>query len=225
MMAELERELRLLGAAIEVPPEPDLVRTVRARITEREPRRIARRPLVVVLAVLAVAAGVAFAIPQARSAILRFFGLENVTVVRVHELPPAIRGPGAIGERLSLADAEHRIGFAPLLPDLGPPDAVYLDPGGELLVLLYGRPVRVRLSEFRAHYSLEKFVAAEQLVQRVRVGARPGLWIQGPHVVAELFGQPRLSGNALIWQRAGLTLRLEGRLSRDQALRLASSIR
>ncbi len=224
-MAELERELRLLGAAIEQPAEPDLARSVRARIAGRRPRRIPRRQLAVVFAALVVAVGVAFAVPQARSAILRFFGLENVAVVRVHELPPATRGPGAIGERLSLADAERRVGFEALLPDLGRPDAVYLDPGGELLVLLYGEPVRVRLSEFKAQYSLEKFVTSEQLVQRVRVDGRRGLWIRGPHVVAELFGQPRLSGSALVWQRDGLTLRLEGRLSKRQALRLASSIR
>jgi len=172
-----------------------------------------------------VAVGVAFAVPPARSAILRFLGLENVTVVEVRELPPATRGPGAIGDRVSLAQAERRLGFEPLLPKLGRPDAVYLDPAAELLILLYGQPVRLRLSEFKATYSLEKFVSSEQLVQRVRVDGNPGLWIQGPHVVSELFGQPRLSGNALIWQRDGLTLRLEGRLSKTEALRLARSIR
>jgi hypothetical protein len=224
-MAELERDLRLLAAAIDVPAEPDLARTVRARIAQPERRRIAWRPLAVALAILVVAVGVAFAVPQARSAILRFLGLENVTVVEVRELPPATRGPGAIGDRVSLAQAERRLGFEPLLPKLGRPDTVYLDPAAELLVVLYGRPVRIRLSEFKATYSLEKLVTSEQQVQRVRVDGNPGLWIQGPHVVSELFGQPRLSGNALIWQRDGLTLRLEGRLSRADASRLARSIR
>src|SRR4029453_1285475 len=108
-------------------------------------------------------------VPQARSAILRFLGLENVTVVEVRELPPATRGPGAIGDRVSLAQAERRLRFEPLLPKLGRPVTAYLYPAAELLVVLYGRPVRIRLSEFKATYSLEKLVTSEQQVQRVRV--------------------------------------------------------
>src|SRR5438034_829291 len=68
-MTELERALLALGEAIDFPPEPDLRPRVRERI---QGRRLAR-PLVLAFAAVVVAVGVAFAVPPARSAILRFF--------------------------------------------------------------------------------------------------------------------------------------------------------
>jgi hypothetical protein len=223
-MNELERELVALGPAIELPPEPNLVRSVRMRLAGAPQRRSARRTLVIALAALAVALGAAFAVPQARSAILRLLGLEHVTIVRVEHLPPATRGPGAVGERLSLAEAERQLGIHALLPDLGRPDAVYVGPGGEVLIVLYGRPVRVRFSEFLARYPIEKLVTSNQRVEDVRIDGDKGVWIPGQHVVYEPFGQPRLSGSVLLWQRGGLTFRLEGHLTKEQAVRLASSV-
>jgi hypothetical protein len=223
-MAELERELRALGAAIALPPELDLTGAVREGVGRPAPRRLHWRPIAVALALLALALGAAFAVPQARSAILRFFGLENVSVVRVDTLPPAAQGPGAVGRRISLGYAQRVLGFRPLLPDLGHPEAVYLDPGGEMLVLLYGTPVRLRLSELSGAFPIEKLVTREQRVERLRVNGAPGIWIEGSHVV-ELFGQPRVAGSTLLWQAGRLTLRLEGHLTKEQALRIASSIR
>lgn len=223
-MSELERELRALGPAIELPSAPELTQSVRRRIAGPRPRRIGRRRLVIVAAALALALGAAFAVPQARSAILRLFGLEHVTIVRVEQLPPATRGPGAAGDRLPLAEAERQLGIHALLPDLGRPEAVYVGPGGEVLVLLYGRPVRVRLSEFLARYPMEKLVTPYQRLEDVRIDGYRGFWIPGQHVVLEPFGQPRLSGSVLVWQREGLTLRLEGHLTKEQAIRLARSM-
>jgi hypothetical protein len=224
-MSELERELLDLGTALELPSEPDLGRSVLARLAVPPRRRIGWRTLMVVLAAVAVALGAAFTVPQARSAILRFLGLEHVTIVRVEQLPPATRGPAAVGERMPLAAAERQLGIHALLPDLDGPDAVYVGPGGEVLILVYGRPVRVRLSEFQASYPLQKLVGAYGQVQAVRVDGHRGIWIPDQHVAIEPFGQPRLTGGALLWQRDGLTLRLEGRLTKEQALRLARSIR
>jgi hypothetical protein len=68
-------------------------------------------------------------------------------------------------------------------------------------------------------------VTAEQHVGQVRVAGAPGVWIEGAHVVSELYGQPRLSGNALIWETGGLTLRVEGKISKTEALRIAGSFR
>ena len=201
------------------------MRSVRAQLRRASRRRISRRPLVIALAAFAVALGAAFAVPQARSAILRLLGLEHVTIVRVEQLPPVTRGPGAVGEQLSLEEAERQLGLHALLPDLGRPDAVYVDPGGVMLILLYGRPVRLRLSEFLARFPIEKLVTPSERVESIRVGGHPGLWIPGPHVVIEPFGQPRVEGSVLVWQRNGLTLRLEGHVTKEQALRLASSIR
>src|SRR5437879_12674088 len=87
-MTELEQALVALGREVEFPPGPDLVRGVRARIDRRARTR---RWLVLALAVLAVGIGVAMAVPDARSAILRFFHVGSVKVERV-DTPPTARG-------------------------------------------------------------------------------------------------------------------------------------
>jgi hypothetical protein len=60
-----------------------------------------------------------------------------------------------------------------------------------------------------------------------------GLWISGaPHLVTYLdrsglmrAKSTRLAGNVLAWEHRGLTLRLEGELSRKQALKIARGVR
>ncbi|HWC41363.1 MAG TPA: DUF4367 domain-containing protein, partial [Actinomycetota bacterium] len=67
----------------------------------------------------------------------------------------------------------------------------------------------------------------------VTVGGQPGYWFSGePHFFTyqDARGnlreeQTRLAGNTLIWQRGDLTLRLEGELSQEEALRIAESMR
>src|SRR6185437_6632833 len=81
-MVDLELHLLALAADLEWPPTP------RLELPVEGPRRV-RRPLVVLAAALVVAVGVAFAVPRARSAILRAFHLEGATVERVAVLPPA----------------------------------------------------------------------------------------------------------------------------------------
>src|SRR5919201_5112513 len=97
-MTELERALRGLGEEIDFPAAPDLVPRVRERLEPRGFDLFARRNVVAVaLAVLVVAFGIAMAVPQARSAILRFFHIGAVTVERVETLPPAQQQPLAAG--------------------------------------------------------------------------------------------------------------------------------
>jgi hypothetical protein len=228
-LPELERELRALAAFVDFPVERDLAPSVRVRLAPRPRRIVPWRRLVAAAAIVLVAGlATAMAVPDARTAILRFVGLESVTVIRVDELPPAASGPAAYGETVSLAEAEHLTGFRPLLPDIGKPDSVNINRySPEIVILLWGHPgTRLRLSEMRSFgpETIEKYVTAEQRAERVEVDGHPGIWVEGPHVVSELFGQPRLSGNALLWQQDGLLLRLEGRMSRDQALRIARSV-
>src|SRR2546429_8164979 len=94
-MTELERVLLALGEAIDFPPEPDLRPRVRGRL---QGRRLAR-PLVLAFAAVVAAVGVAFAVPPARSAILRFFHIGSAAVQRVQQLPPARGRPLAAGVR------------------------------------------------------------------------------------------------------------------------------
>jgi hypothetical protein len=44
-------------------------------------------------------------------------------------------------------------------------------------------------------------------------------------VISGLFGEPQLSGSALIWKQLPITIRIEGKLTKAQALRIARSMR
>ena len=110
-MAELERELRALGPALEFPPGPDLVPAVRARLAGPERRRpFAWRSVMIAIVALVLALGIAFAVPPARSAILRFLGLRGVRIELVEKLPE-VRPSGRLhlGDRLSLERAQKLV--------------------------------------------------------------------------------------------------------------------
>jgi hypothetical protein len=225
-MPELERELRSLAAYVDLPAERDLVPAVRARLAVRGRRPLPWRRLAAAAAiVLAIGMAATMAVPDARTAVLRLLGIKGATVIRVDELPPAAATLRPFGERVTLTEAERVVGFRPLLPDLGSPDSVRIDRFAPyLIVVQYGRPLRIRLTETVGGL-IEKFTRAEQRVERVSVEGLPGIWVEGRHVVSEPFGLPRISGNALLWEQEGLTLRLEGRLTREQALEIARSVR
>jgi hypothetical protein len=224
-MTELERDLRALAALVDLPAERDLWPGVEARLASR-PRRPWARPLVVALVAAALAIGVAFAVPQARSAILRLLGFEDVTIVRVQELPPVGKGPAAVGRRVTLDEAKDLMPFHPLLPDIGKPDAVYVDPTQALLTMIYGKgDVRLRVTEaVTGSAPFEKIVYLAQHVERVQVNGGPGYWVAGAHVISGLFGEPQLSTSALIWKQLPITARIEGKLTKEQALRIARSM-
>ena len=145
MAPDLDSELRDLGAAIELPPTPDLGRAVLARL-EPAPRRTRRRALralaLATLALLVPAATVLAASPAARDAVLDWLGLRGAKVERVPSLPRV--PPGAridLGPRVSLRAARERAPFGVLVPALlGTPDAVHLHAGtaaGPVVSLVY----------------------------------------------------------------------------------------
>ena len=153
-----------------------------------------------------------------------------------------------LGEAVSLAAARRRAPFTVLVPRaLGAPDAVRVTApaaGPTVVSLLYAprsglAPTRVAdlgllVTQFRGSVVTEflgKLAGTGTRVERVSVDQEPAIWLEGePHFV--FFRDPggaiaedtlRLSGNTLLWERDGLLLRLEGRLTRDEALRLATS--
>src|SRR3954470_1680651 len=101
-MPELDRTLRRLAGELEWPETPD----VASRLALAPRRR--RRPLVVAVALALLALVVALAVPDARSSILRFFHLGDVTVERVSTLPAAQERPLAddLGAAIEPAAAE-----------------------------------------------------------------------------------------------------------------------
>jgi hypothetical protein len=85
------------------------------------------------------------------------------------------------------------------------------------------------LSEWQGEQIFQKSVGPNTRVQHVQVDFAPGVWLEGaPHELTytDRTGEPRhqtrrLAGNVLIWHRAGITYRLEGAKSLEEALRLA----
>ena len=213
-MTELERDLRSLGSRVAWPPAPDV-----ASRLELRPRP--RRTLVVAVALAVVALAAAFAVPQSRSAILRFFHLRGVTVERVDTLPPAQELPLATGLGSAVGDEAARQALGgPFLPA---EHGTLYERDGIVSTLLRGP---LLLSEFGAPEFLKKFATSKVEWVEVEPGIQ-GLWISGaPHVVFFFpEASPRLAGNVLVWATDARTFRLEGRgLERDHALRFAREI-
>lgn len=239
-MNELEPRLAALAPELELPAEPDLASAVLARLEERARRPFPWRAVAVALAVVAVAIGAVFAVPQARTTILRWFHLRGATVERVETLPPAVERSqaGGLGRPRSLGEAERIVDFDLALPPFegGRPKRVYvLDRAlATVIVRAHGRPVL--LSEYRRSdvEFLKKGVVGETRIQPVGIDGDRGLWLEGPtHVLtyrdrSGTFRQRRtilIHGNVLLWVHGDLTLRLEGKLTKAQALRLALTIR
>ena len=245
-MPELELALVELGRSLEFPPAPDLAARVRERIAaEPAPRRRvtffpARRAVVIALAVLAVSVGALMAVPGTRAAILEFFGLRGVIIERVETLPtvPKQTALDDLGSRVSVDEARELAGFQVVIPELlGEPDEVYfLDfPPGGMVSFVYGsaEEPRALFTQFRATVedAFFKKVEAGTDIEDVRIGGEFGFYLSGnPHVFGYLDedGQfreetVRLVGNVLLWERGELTLRLEGEISKTEALRIARS--
>jgi hypothetical protein len=229
-MAELERALVQLGRELDLPPEPDLRPRVRERI-ERRPRY--RRALVPALALLLVALGIAMAVPDARSTILRFFHIGAATIEHVETLPPARERPltAGLGPALSLRQAEARSGVSLILN--GPrPQSFYAQPG-LIATLLHYRGKPVLLAELRADQTgiVKKLAGPDTRVEPAPIGSF-GLWLEGGrHVLLWETGagevrqiEPRLAGNVLIWAEGDSTFRLEGGLNKGQMLELGQQI-
>jgi hypothetical protein len=228
---KLEQRLQELGGEIAYPATPHFDLS----FAQRAVRRPRLRPLALGLAVLlAVLAGVLALSPGARSAFLEIFRLKGATVERVEQLPEVEVQTIDFGERVSLEEAELRVGFE--LVDLGEPDAVFVR-GTRMASLVYG-PVekpRLVLSQLRGSVwdgFVKKVGASGTTVEEVTVGGERGLFITGDeHFVMfldedfNITDEPTyLAGTVLLWNHGDLLLRLEGDLTRAEALELARDV-
>lgn len=229
---QFQRDLRVFAHSARYPETPDVWPAIAGAI-ETLPTRGARRRRQATVAFAAVAGAVAlaFAVPPARSAILRFFGLDGVSIVRVGRLPP-LSPPSAsmLGVRATLAQAQGAVPFAIRLVDGKAPDAVFV---GEdvppAVVIVYGTVAhpRLLLSEFRpccGQDTIEKEVPRGVAVKSTDVDGERAVWIGGPHLVRS-GGHARLAGETLIWRHDGVLYRLEAHLSKDEARHLAAKLR
>ncbi|MFF9807250.1 hypothetical protein ACF1G5_19400 [Streptomyces coeruleorubidus] len=268
--ARLREELRALGRSLDAPggagPESMAERVLAQILAEQAPVPVAEPPgvrerlrsvrswararwrsltaaLCGLLTVLALT-------PPVRAAVadwLDFGGVE------VRYDPSAVPTPGAevpgCGQPVSLAQAERRAGFAPLVPEgLGTPDAVTVSsqPHGRFLISLcwseQGRTIR--LDEYRARLDASFVKRVREQPAWVTLRGEPGngevadwaLWFPRPHLLnfwlVEADGdrytrEERTAGPTLLWTSPGVdgvvTLRLEGVASKARAVEIARS--
>jgi hypothetical protein len=164
---------------------------------------------------------------------------------------PGARLDLGLGRRVTLDEARRRVDWpvlVPSAPGFSQPDAVFVDealPAGGRVDLVYrarpGLPASqftdagLLITEFQGRPTPEflKKVAVMGVVEEVTVGGEPGYWFSGePHFFTYVDARggfreerTRLAGNTLIWQRGDLTLRLEGQLPKEEAIRIAESMR
>jgi hypothetical protein len=258
---DLERIERLLRQAAsdlegEYPPTPPIAAAVRRELENRRRRPISPLGGRLIRAAALAAAALALLLlisPDARQAVARFFGLETVRIERIATVPaPTARPPQTAGEGrptgqpaiqpspelaglTTLADAQAKAKFDIRLPayppDLGQPQAVYLQQFGfgQQVILVY--PDFALFQAEGVIYS--KGVGDGAVIEEVKVGGQDALWLSGsPHILlierpdgSKLESEGRIvDGNVLAWQAGPITYRLETNLPLDEARRIAESL-
>jgi hypothetical protein len=232
MADDLERELRDLAAFLETPPTPDVTVQVRRRLSaRRRPRwRIWLAVLLgaVTLALLPVAA-------QAVDALLDFAGIG----IRPTPAPslPATPSPLPGATIAGVAGLQDKVLFPVRTPAaLGDPEKVILgEPGkdGKSRVLSFAyRHDTVQFDTFDGRLDLAFIKTGAVDTEWTEVNGTTALWLPTTHALVYVDRSgvtrtetARLSGPTLIWESGGVTYRLEGIADRDEAIRIASTLR
>ncbi len=195
-------------------------------------------------AVLTLLAGLGFT-PVGQAAVARVVHVAGV-VLRLGAVDAPRRPeqlPGQVDS--SLAAARRQVAFPIAVPaGLGPPDQVQVFDAGRVVSLVYragpGRPspgpggVAARLDQFDGSLDVLfiKEVGAGAPTEYLELaGAETAIWIAAPHDVTyvDRQGTPRtesahLAEWTLIWQSGGVTFRLEGGFTKEQAVAVAADV-
>ena len=238
-----EMRVEELARHLPYPPTPDVAGQVAARLRRSGSRRMAlalRAAAVVAIALLLAA----LLIPDLRSRALDFLHLGAVRFVEPTGTPAATVGldPSARPWVLSLPgettlDAARDAVPLPIRlptypPDLGAPDRVFAPEGRvDTVVMVWLHPddlERVRFSLHAlgfGHFALKTTAQ----VQETTVNGERALWTSEPHEYLMALGASGpvsmpVTEPVLIWQQDGITYRLEGELTLDEARRIAESL-
>ncbi|WP_200210410.1 hypothetical protein [Micromonospora coerulea] len=238
-MDDLERELRDLAEWLETPDAPDVTDDVRARLAA--PARWRRRwryylAVALVAVLVAVLPPGRAALADAVAGLLRFSGI----IIDTSSAPvPPTGSPSPLPSQrpASLHEAQGMLRFPIRLPaKLGPPEQVLVaDVDGtgayRVVTLLYrGGALRLDAFDGRLDPVFQK-QAAGPGVEWVQVDGGFAVWIGGPHALAYVdragtvhVETARLAASTLIWEEAGVSYRLEGDLTKGEAIEIANSL-
>jgi len=166
-------------------------------------------------------------------------------------LPSGSLGSGlGLGNASTLDGARRSVAWPVAVPALlGDPDAVYVQrselapAGGEVSLVYATRPgipvsgatgVSVLVTEARGSVDqvyFQKMLGAGAEIEQVSAGGKPAYWITGAHdfVFVDAAGNVRfetlrVATNTLVIDRGGTIVRIEGDLTRAQALAIANSL-
>jgi catechol 2,3-dioxygenase-like lactoylglutathione lyase family enzyme len=248
----MDAALADLAAAIEWPATPALAAQVSGAIRSgKAPRgswrlagwRPARRALVLGILAALLIAGLAVAVGISLGG-LRILGSGEPPG---SPLPPELVAERGLGERVTLDRAVGELDglLVPTDSALGTPDHIYYDPQTDAAALAWadrpGLPADPRsglgivVTQFRADMGPETFAKllhAGVEVEPVAIGSTSGYWIEGGEhffFFRDADGNVldrsiRLVGSALVWERDGYTVRVEGAPDLETARRIAESM-
>lgn len=156
-----------------------------------------------------------------------------------------------LGEPTTMADAQSKVSWHIVVPaSLGKPDEVYLmvapvgPPQGEVTLVYSSRSgiktsgqtgVAVLVTEANGKVDVQffgKMIGPDTTLEEVRVNGHKGYWIAGkPHIFVYTDANGnfrdetmRLATNTLILDDGGTVVRIEGDLTKAQALEIAGSL-
>ena len=244
---DLEHALADLAGHLDYPMSEHAPAALRGRLIAPDHARRARA-LLIAAAVLVIMATSIVAIAPARHAVADWLGIGAVEIRQSGGPLPSATGrnpvPGATGATpdpgvaARLAAVRRAVSFAIVTPSIdsaGSLTAVDLDrrvPGG-LVALSYPRFTVVEIATDPLQPPpLYKLLAGETPTRPVTVQGEPGLWIAAIHEIGYrdrkggfATDTVRRSGPVLLWQRAGVTYRIEGLRSLAAAQAVAASLR
>ena len=245
----IESLLAELGSQIVWPEYPDQTPAVLRRLSTRARPRRRLRWVPVTVAVILVATSILLLSPGAREAVADLLGVAGIEIrFGADNEPP----PGAgldLGDAVPLDEAVAAVDFDLSVPGaVGPPDAVYLSslPRDGVVSMVWERDealpaagesdIGLIYSQFSLNLGEDllfvKSVTPQHLVRTVEVNGVLGIWIEGaPHVISfedaggrRVEEETRLAGSVLMWERAGVTHRIETTRPLEETLDLAESI-
>ena len=231
-----------MSEQMEYPPTPDLAAGFWERLAEAEERRrLAWRPLAALgAASLAIVVLLVAAVAPAREAAADLFDRINIFEVDEDAFESITRD--IVGEDVTLAEAEVRLGQEIALPDRQEgiqnsiTRVVYRDFRGTPAALVAisfepdeGAPFVLFATNTQAGKGLGPLASAERVAEM-----NEAYWLEGLRIVElqEEGGGPieesqRVTdANTLIWvHEDGYVYRIEGEMDRDQAIEIARSVR
>lgn len=254
----LEKQLRKLAQEIPYPPTPDIARQVQAGLDTGKRRWVPTRVAAATALIIVLLAAAMFAVPSVRAEIVHFIQVGVVRIFTAEPTPapqparsvtPATATPIFSGQptpiyrtslldlagETSLDEARQKVDFTIRLPtyppDLGPPQRVFYQQDGPLVILAWLDPeqpeqVRMSLHEIGPDSILLKKMPPE--IQELQVNGEYAAWTDGPYLLEISSGAYRefrlVEGHTLIWSQGDITYRLETDLPLEEAIRIAESL-